>query len=98
MKLQLIICDSNDKTMLDESLAGHIFHCPDCNMHLTSLGLCSHCGIRYEIPMCLYTVDFNPESVMCGGAVIGYYRSVPLCKKHMTMVSQSWKKDKVGHD
>lgn len=92
MKTQLIICDGNDKTMLDESLAGHIFHCPNCDMHLTSLGFCSHCGTRYEIPTCLYTVDFNPDFVMCGGIVIGYYRSVPLCRKHMTMVSQSWEK------
>ena len=50
MKAVLKICNGNDKTLLDESLSGHKFHCPNCDMHLTSLGLCSHCGTRWELP------------------------------------------------
>lgn len=86
MKPQLKICDGNDKTMLDESLAGHMFHCPNCDVHLTSLGLCPSCATRYELTLCLYTVRFNPESVVCGGKVAGYYRHVPLCKTHLAYV------------
>jgi len=34
-------------SQLDDSLAGHNLHCPKCAAHLTSLGLCPTCGIRY---------------------------------------------------
>lgn len=50
MKAVLKICNGNDKTLLDESLSRHKFHCPNCDMHLTSLGLCPHCGTRWELP------------------------------------------------
>jgi hypothetical protein len=34
-------------------LSGHPYHCPNCNEHLTSLGLCPKCGIRFvECPTC----------------------------------------------
>lgn len=29
------------------SLSGHNWHCPKCDFHLTSLGLCPECGMRY---------------------------------------------------
>ena len=38
-----------DKSMLDESLTNHKYHCPKCDVHLTSVGLCSNCGTRFEI-------------------------------------------------
>lgn len=31
-------------------LSGHTWHCPLCDVHLTSLGLCPTCGVRYELP------------------------------------------------
>lgn len=37
-----------DKSMLDESLTGHNYHCPKCNEHLTSLYLCAECGTRWQ--------------------------------------------------
>lgn len=38
-----------DESELDESLTGHKYHCPKCDVHLTSLGLCPNCGTRFEI-------------------------------------------------
>jgi hypothetical protein len=29
------------------ALTGHMWHCPDCDEHLTSLLLCPKCGARY---------------------------------------------------
>lgn len=41
-------CLGNDKSMLDETLSGHKYHCRHCNTHLTSLYLCCDCGVRYD--------------------------------------------------
>lgn len=30
------------------SISGHLWHCPMCDSHLTSLFLCPECGIRYD--------------------------------------------------
>jgi hypothetical protein len=36
------ICDG-------ESISGHLWHCPNCDAHLTSLFLCPECGVRYDM-------------------------------------------------
>jgi hypothetical protein len=42
------------ESQLDDALASHDLHCPKCAAHLTSLGLCPTCGIRYA---------FAPEEI-----------------------------------
>jgi len=46
----LLRCNGRDETQLDEQLAGHRYHCPICDVHLTSLLLCPKCGRRYDWP------------------------------------------------
>ena len=29
-------------------LSGHLWHCPNCDVHLTSLMFCPECGVRYD--------------------------------------------------
>lgn len=38
---------NGDATQLDAKLAGHEWHCPRCDKHLTSGMLCPECGTRY---------------------------------------------------
>jgi len=40
---------TNAHGSLDETLTHHRYHCPRCDVHLTSLLLCSGCGTRYRI-------------------------------------------------
>ena len=47
---ELKICNGKDETQLDIALSGHKYHCPNCDIHLTSLGFCSNCGVRFDIP------------------------------------------------
>lgn len=30
------------------TISGHLWHCPVCDVHLTSLFLCPECGVRYD--------------------------------------------------
>lgn len=43
-------CNGRDRSQLDEALTGHRYHCPKCNVHLTSGLLCPKCGKRYDWP------------------------------------------------
>lgn len=36
-----VVCDG-------ENISKHLWHCPVCDAHLTSLFLCPECGIRYD--------------------------------------------------
>ena len=45
----LRMCPGHDDYMLDYSMTSHKYHCPKCNIHLTSLMLCCECGTRYNI-------------------------------------------------
>lgn len=42
------LCNGVDSSELDQALTHHNLHCPDCNVHLTSLFLCPQCGTRFE--------------------------------------------------
>ena len=52
-----------DKNQLDESLTGHKYHCPKCDVHLTSLGLCGECGTRYNIGAAEHGVERMGDSL-----------------------------------
>lgn len=41
----LLLCHCKDD---EYRITGHFWHCPSCDSHLTSLGLCPECGTRYE--------------------------------------------------
>lgn len=43
--MELLLCNGKDDL---SRMAGHYWHCPNCDVHLTSLGLCPECGTRYE--------------------------------------------------
>ncbi len=46
--MELKLCKGQDRTALDETITGHKFHCPFCNVHLTAQLLCSKCGTLFE--------------------------------------------------
>lgn len=46
--LTLIQCDWNRCNSPIKELSKHQWHCPKCDVHLTSLLLCPRCGTRYE--------------------------------------------------
>ena len=47
-KMTLKECDWNKCDSGIKELSKHKWHCPDCDVHLTSLLLCPECGIRYD--------------------------------------------------
>jgi len=45
--VKLKICSGPDCNWGHKELTNHLWHCPICNAHLTSLFLCPECGIRW---------------------------------------------------
>jgi len=56
-------------SQLDDALAGHNLHCPKCAAHLTSLGLCPTCGVRYAFDQVVTWIDCDEQLPK----KVGYY-------------------------
>lgn len=66
-----------DKVLDWYQLAGWIVPCQECGTWLTSLGLCTQCGVRYEVVRVgekaveqLRAADVLPQCEKCGSSFI----------------------------
>lgn len=52
LMIKLIVCESGSQNCKygNASLSHHDWHCPKCDVHLTSLYACPECGTRYNPP------------------------------------------------
>jgi len=71
-----------------ECLVGHQYHCPECDVHITSLGLCPNCGVRYQCRDCGKLTDklvycFRCEKMICSSCF--------LSDRHETCLSEGGK-------